>query len=136
MEGKKEGFAVTDKPLLGRSLTLTAERSQATRGKPGVSRSLGRSTSVSAMTSMFQFQNGGAVSPNTPSVKLTPLKTRESLKESPSATPSTTTPRTPRPASPRSPVIAALASVFESYSDKRHDFAWPGTVRLQKALRF
>ncbi|MCO5603479.1 hypothetical protein L7F22_057629 [Adiantum nelumboides] len=85
-----------------------------------------RSPAVSALSSMFEFQPTREVAP-TP--KLSNVRTRhESLSTTPTPTPSIgSSPRTPRPvASPRSPAIAALASVFEPYSDKKLDFAWPG----------
>lgn len=122
---------VADKSRFSRNSIFKVEQSpekiRAPRSKPGNGRSPGRSPAVSAISSMFEFQNGREAPPNTPIVKLPALKTKE--KESPSTASSVTTPspRTPRPvASPRSPAIAALASIFETYSDKRLAFAWPG----------
>ncbi|KAH7293292.1 hypothetical protein KP509_28G019500 [Ceratopteris richardii] len=102
------------------------EKSRAPKPKYGNGRSPGsKSSAVSALSSMFEFQ-GSRDANTTP--KLSSVRTRH---ESVSATPSPSlgsSPRTPRPvASPRSPAIAALASMFEPYSDKKLDFAWPGS---------
>lgn len=132
-DSRKEGVSVADKNRFGRNLTFKTEYARVPRSKPGSGRQPGRSAAVSALSSMFEFQTGGSAPPNTPIVKLASLslKPKDQKKESPSAMsltpPSPRTPRTPRAvASPRSPAIAALTSIFESYSDKRLDFAWPG----------
>lgn len=133
LDSKTEVLSTTDKSRFGRNLTFKPERSpeksRAPKSKFGNGRSPGRSVAVSALSSMFEFQLGAGevIVASSTIPKLSTLRTR---RETPSATPTssvTPSPRTPRPvASPRSPAIAALASVFEPYSDKKLDFAWPG----------
>ncbi|KAI5059133.1 hypothetical protein GOP47_0025452 [Adiantum capillus-veneris] len=128
-ESPSEILSTIDRSRIARGSALKAEsspeRSYTPKTKYGNGRSPGsRSPAVSALSSMFEFQATREVIP-TP--KLSSVRTRhESLSTTP--TPSiSSSPRTPRPvASPRSPAIAALASVFEPYSDKKLDFAWPG----------
>lgn len=131
VESANEVLATIDRNRLARSSTFKSdsspEKSHAPKIKYGNGRSPGsRSPAVSALSSMFEFQGTREVS-STP--KLSTVRTKhESLSATP--TPSITPPRTPRPvASPRSPAIAALASMFEPYSDKKLDFAWPGLMK-------
>eukprot|EP00250_Pteridium_aquilinum_P017294 c23553_g2_i2 orf=330-3245(+) len=132
-ESQSEVLASIDRNRIARTSTYKSEsspeKSRAPKTKYGNGRSPGsRSPALSALSSMFEFQATREVVPSRTTPNLSSVRTRhESLSATPTAS-ITPSPRTPRPvASPRSPVIAALASVFESYSDKKLDFAWPGT---------
>lgn len=134
LESPSEILSTIDRSRMIRGPTLKAESSpENSRSGPkaryGNGRSPGsRSSAVSALSSMFEFQaTSREVVPGNTTPKLSSVRTRhESLSTTPTASISSS-PRTPRPvASPRSPAIAALASVFEPYSDKKLDFAWPG----------
>lgn len=133
VESASEVLATIDRNQITRTglkSDSSPEKLRAPKVKYGSGRSPGsRSPALSALSSMFEFRGTREVAvPNSMSVtpKLSTVRTRhKSLPASPP--PSVTPPRTPRPvASPRSPAIAALASMFEPYSDKKLDFAWPG----------
>ena len=127
MENKNEVFSTPDKSAHGRPLVfkseLSSEKPRVPKGKHGSARSAhSRSPSISSLSSMFESQHLGEVV-STPTPNVICMRTRrQSFSAAP--TPSSTPPRSV--ASPRSPAIAALASVFETYSDKKLDFAWPG----------